>query len=100
MFDHNGQRTRIQSGDVISFRQAPGAGTLISVCRPLATEEKNRELVLRVGPLGFQLSFFPFEQCGELASFIAELNGLTVVSGKTAERGDLRTAEFEVREAA
>jgi hypothetical protein len=47
----------------------------------------------------FQLRFFSFEQCRELAFFIATVAGLTVVGGKTSERGDLRTAEFEVHTA-
>jgi hypothetical protein len=98
MFDRNGKRTQLKAGDVLSFRQAPSTGTLTSVFRSLRSGEK-KELYLEDGTTLFQLRFFSFEQCGELASFIASVAGLTVVGGKTSERGDLRTAEFEVHTA-
>ncbi len=98
MFDRNGKRTQLKEGDVISFKQAPSTGTLVSVFRASRSGEK-KELYLGDGTAIFQLRFFSFEQCRELAFFIATVAGLTVVGGKTSERGDLRTAEFEVHTA-
>lgn len=95
MFDFNGQRTQLKEGDVISFKQAPSTGTLIAVSR-FSEAGKKQEIYFEDGVSLFSLRFFPFEQCGELAAFVADACGLTVVGGRTAERGDLNTAEFKV----
>jgi|GEM_PF-5166945 len=101
MFNRNGESARLQTGDWICFRQAPGAGTQIFFRRPSEgggeSEESQRLILTKYRLPLFKMSFFSFEECGDLADLIADTSDLAIGASKMAERGDLRTAEFEVR---
>ena len=97
MSDHGNTRIQVQPQDRLCFRYAPGAGTTIFLHRPSATGSEREPQLLPVdGSPTLRLSFFPFDQCGEFAAFIADISGFTIGASKMAERGDLLTAEFEV----
>ena len=95
MFDHNGERTQLKVGDVLSFVYGPLSATVFRVVRVSPDGERWRLLKSDGTPL-FSPRFFDFNDCGELAALIADVCGFDVVSGKIEEKDDVRTAEFEV----
>lgn len=95
MFDHNGERTQLKEGDILSFEYGPLSGTVFRVVR-LSPEGVRWRLLKSDGSPLFSPRFLDFDDCTGLAELIADACGLDVVKGEIKEKGDTRAVEFPV----